>query len=64
MRSKRLCRINLEINVVGQTVKKMILIDPEAMKMENSFLSSRWSNQIDAVTKGDVDKGQLLIEFE
>jgi hypothetical protein len=30
--------INLEINVVGQTVKKMILIDPEAMKMENSFL--------------------------
>jgi hypothetical protein len=36
---KRLCRINLEINVVGQTVKKMILIDSEAMKMENSFLS-------------------------
>jgi acetyl/propionyl-CoA carboxylase alpha subunit len=56
----------IEINVVvGQTVKKMILIDPEAMKMENSFLSPRWSNQIDAVSKGDaVDKGQLLIEFE
>jgi biotin carboxyl carrier protein len=33
----------IEINVVvGQTVKKMILIDPEAMKMENSFLSPRW----------------------
>jgi hypothetical protein len=34
--------------------KKMILIDPEAMKMENSFLSSRWSNQIDAASKGDA----------